>query len=193
MTSGLDLLLGLLAVPGSRDIDGEEIRGITRLQKLLFLILMEDDFKDRIDTDFIYHPYNFGPYSSVLLSELEALRTAELVTMEKARLGSIMEMVDRTAVLLEEGDEREEEKFLEIYRITERGMRVWNGLVAKKFTPEEIKHIVSIKRRFNDMAVDDLIRHVYERYPDYTTRSKIIEEVFGLGIRPDLTPFDREE
>ena len=52
------------------------------MQKLLFLILMDNDFKDRIGTDFNYHPYNFGPYSSVLLSELEALKTAEIVTME---------------------------------------------------------------------------------------------------------------
>lgn len=193
MISGLDLLLGLLAVPGSRDVDGEEIRGITRLQKLIFLILMEDDFKDRITTDFDYHPYNFGPYSSVLMSELDILRSADLISIEKARLGSIMEMVDRTAVQLEEDNDREVSKYLEIYRISERGIRVWKGLVAAKYSPEMIEFVTSIKRRFNDIPLDDLIKHVYERYPDYTTRSKIIEEVFGLGIQPDLTPFEREE
>ncbi len=193
MTSGLDLLIALLAVPGSTDEPGEAIHGITRLEKLVFLVLKEGDLEPSIDTPFNYKPYDYGPYSTQVLKEVETLNTVDLIKIEKVPFRSIKEVIDKEAAMFDMDDDREFERVLEIYRITQKGLRVWEGVVRDKFSKEEIETISRIKRQYNSMDLDQLLRTVYERFPKYTTESKIIKEIFGHGSRPDLTPFEREE
>ena len=45
--SGADLIIALLCSPGKSGKSGEEVRGITRLEKLLFLLMREGGFEDK--------------------------------------------------------------------------------------------------------------------------------------------------
>ena len=193
MLSGLDLLIALLSIPGFTNRDGEEIRGITRLVKLVFLLLKQGDFESKIDTEYDYKAYDYGPYSSRVIKELDMLETANLVKIRKVPLPSIKEIIDREAALHDLGDDYDEEKYLEVYSITERGLDVWEGVVKKKLSNDDIDQIRDIKTRFNGMELEKLLRYVYEEYPDYIVESKIIQDIFGYGSRPSLTPFEREE
>ena len=192
MTSGLDLLIALFAVPGSTHEPGEAIRGITRLEKLVFLVLKEGGLEPRIDTSFDYRPYDYGPYSTQVLKEVETLNTADLIKIEKVPLRSIKEMIDREAAMFGMDEGRGFEKVLEVYRMTQRGMRVWEGVVRDKFSKVDIEIISRIKGKYNSMDLDQLLRTVYERFPEYTTETTMLKEIFGIGRRPDLTPFVRD-
>ena len=192
MTSGLDLLIAMLAVPGSTGEPGEAIRGITRLEKLVFLVLKEGGLESRIDTPFEYKPYDYGPYSTQVLKEIETLTTVNLIEIEKVPLRSIKEVIDGQAARLGTGGDREFERVLEVYRITQRGLRIWEGVVRSKLSREDIETISRIKREYNSMDLDQLLRTVYEKFPEYTAETTMLKEIFGFGTRPDLTPFVRD-
>ena len=192
MTSGLDLLIAMLAVPGSTGEPGEAIRGITRLEKLVFLVLKEGGLESRIDTPFEYKPYDYGPYSTQVLKEIETLTTVNLIEIEKVPLRSIKEVIDGQAARLGTGGDREFERVLEVYRITQRGLRIWEGVVRSKLSREDIETISRIKREYNSMDLDQLLRTVYEKFPEYTAETTMLREIFGFGTRPDLTPFVRD-
>lgn len=71
-----DLLLVLLYAPGRTGRLGEPIDGITRLQKLMFLLQNEKSLP-RLLTDakqYMYSPYKMGPYSADLRKALLAGR-----------------------------------------------------------------------------------------------------------------------
>ena len=192
MTSGLDLLIAMLAVPGSTGEPGEAIRGITRLEKLVFLVLKEGGLESRIDTPFEYKPYDYGPYSTQVLKEIETLTTVNLIEIEKVPLRSIKEVIDGQAARLGTGGDGEFERVLEVYRITQRGLRIWEGVVRGKLSREDIETISNIKREYNSMDLDQLLRTVYEKFPEYTAETTMLREIFGFGTRPDLTPFVRD-
>ena len=192
MTSGLDLLIAMLAVPGSTGEPGEAIRGITRLEKLVFLVLKEGGLESRIDTPFEYKPYDYGPYSTQVLKEIETLTTVNLIEIEKVPLRSIKEVIDGQAARLGTGGDGEFERVLEVYRITQRGLRIWEGVVRGKLSREDIETISNIKREYNSMDLDQLLRTVYEKFPEYTAETTMLKEIFGFGTRPDLTPFVRD-
>jgi hypothetical protein len=155
--------------------------------------LKEAGLEDRMSTKFDYQAYDFGPYSSVVVKEIEALKTVNLIDIRTVPLTSVKEIVDRHAVDLELDRTPSETKEVEIYRINERGLRIWRELVRQRVPPEIQDRLVDLKRRFNQMDLDDLLNYMYQAYPKYAEKSKIMKELFGLGSRPELTPFERFE
>ena len=67
-----------------------------------------------------------------------------------------------------------------------------SGVVRGKFSKVDIETISRIKGKYNSMDLDQLLRTVYERFPEYTTETTMLREIFGYGRRPDLTPFVRD-
>ena len=193
MFPGVDLLVALVSLPGKTGPGPEEVRGITRLEKLVFLALEEAGFKDVVDTDYDYQAYDFGPYSTKVVQELEALKAMGVISVRAIPLGSINEIVDREAVRLAVGDEPTHERTVEVLAISERGLRVWNEIVRKKIAQARWMRLQELKERYNSTDLESLLRYVYSTYPEFTVKSWIAKQLFGMGRRPQLKAFDREE
>ncbi|MCH8242698.1 MAG: hypothetical protein IH897_08820, partial [Planctomycetes bacterium] len=74
------LLLLLLGLDGP-SVTAKGIGGITRLQKLLFLLWKEADIQE-VESCFQFKPYKAGPYSRKLYDELELLENLALIQSE---------------------------------------------------------------------------------------------------------------
>ena len=86
------MLMMLLAAPGSRGEEGEPVQGTTRLQKLLFLMEHEARIKPTKGKDFDFTPWKFGPVSKELYDDLEKLENLGLLASEPVSQASPTEL-----------------------------------------------------------------------------------------------------
>ncbi|MFA5771118.1 MAG: type II toxin-antitoxin system antitoxin SocA domain-containing protein [Thermoplasmata archaeon] len=188
-----DLMVLLFYAKGSSGQQNEEIYGITRLEKLMYLFLREGGFQNVLSKEINYEAYDFGPYSSEIYDLLESLKGMDIVKVREQNITNIKEIVDAYYAEAKGQIEKISGKRMEVYSLkTDRGFRVAKMLLAR-VAPEEIQRIEDIKKKYNQIALDDLLRYVYTTYPESAKKSKIIENILGFGKRPDLKPFEREE
>jgi hypothetical protein len=76
-----DLIL-LLLEANERLLHKDAISGITRLEKLLFLLKNETDFEG-IANFFIFEPHNFGPFSKQVYEAVDFLEGCELIQVRE--------------------------------------------------------------------------------------------------------------
>jgi uncharacterized protein YwgA len=191
--SGADLIIALLYAPGNTGKPSEEIRGITRLEKLLFLLLKEAGFEKKTSGELVFEAYDFGPYSGEVVDILDALKADGLVAGRVEELQSYSEVVDGLMVSGRyEESAAEKPRTVEIYALTERGKRVGDALFTG-LAPEERRALQSIKKRFNAIELNELLEYVYKRYPGMIRKSKILDKILGFGSRPDLPAFEHGE
>lgn len=178
--SDLDLLLLLLFVN-----DQEEIVGITRLEKIIFLLIQESRFK-KFQKDFKYEEYDYGPWSSQILDNIEALGSYGLMNIEERPL-SILEKdyyQDEVEINFDLIKEFHENKTL-AYSLTSVGFKVSQKLF-ESIKNKEKEIIQEIKSKYNKMPLRQLIRYVYHYYPGYTKKSVIKDQVKKLSLVEEL-------
>jgi len=188
--SAVDLMVLLLYAN-----KGGEIRGITKLEKLIYLLLKEGDFEDYPDIlgEYSYKPYDFGPYSEGVYDNIEALKSMNMIGVREDKFENFREVVDGMIYRYNEDEEYlPEQKIVEIYKLNERGRKVAEHL-EKTLTPDERGNIEDIKVKYNKMSLKELLHYVYTKYPESTAKSKIVNRILGFGRRPELKPFKREE
>ncbi len=171
-----DLVVLLLGAPTRLKQLTGRINGITRLEKLVFLLERELPQLDAFlveSADFESH--NFGPFSAKIYSAVEVLGAANLLEERHAEASSQAESWEESALIgTDHGDEYLERQF----RLTERGRRYYHVLVQD--LPPELPELVGqLKTRFGAIPLRQLIRYVYTRYQDFTDKSLIREEVLG--------------
>ena len=192
--SAADLMVLLIYSKGQTEKINEEINGITRMEKLMYLLLKEGDFEKVFSKDITFEAYDFGPYSAEIYDLLESLKEMRIITAREKKISNIKDIID---IYIAEAEGQIEEtvgNIMEIYSLTEdRGFTIAKRLLKERVTKEEFERIEQIKANYNAMKLDDLLRYVYKTYPDSTKKSKIIEKILGFGKRPDLKSFEREE
>jgi uncharacterized protein YwgA len=174
--TAMDILLVILYA-GKRG--AEKIAGITRLEKLVFLLAKETSIAKLVDNNFRYEPYHFGPYSAEVIDNIDALKEIGLVKAETVPSKSYVEESDRYEVgaQVRESDadtirtKRNNNK-MEIFELTDDGMKVAEALF-KSMKPQEQQEVTQLKTRFNSVELRQLLRYVYKKYPESTTESKI--------------------
>ena len=178
--SDLDLLLLLLYVNNQ-----EEIIGITRLEKLIFLLIQEKRFK-KFQKEFGYIEYDYGPWSSQIIDNIEALSSYGLVEIEERSLPVFEKDYYQDDIELDLDLIREfyENKTL-AYSLTPNGIKVSQELFASLIDKEK-QVIQRIKNQFNKMPLRQLIRHVYHFYPEFTKKSIIKDKVQKLSLEEEL-------
>lgn len=187
-------MVALFYSPGHTDMYFEEIKGITRLEKIVYLLLKEGGFEDKLADSFDYEAYDYGPYSGVVYDLVEALENIGLLTIERKETTDFRENIDEIFLEYSEDQNPTLDKHIDIFKMDEeKGKKVWEEGVKNKFTEEDIRKIREIKERYNGMELNELLKYVYKKYPSSTKKSKILNEILGFGTKPDLTPFLREE
>ena len=166
-----DIILLLLTAPTRWSQAQYRINGITRLEKLLFLITKECLHDTAVGEPFEFVAYHYGPYSREVYEAVELLGEAELVREDRAFTDSDL---DRAEELLY-SDMTTEISYERQFVLTDKGK-----IVAKHLAdlyPQLQKKIERIKDQYAGLTLQNLIFHVYSHYPDYTERSVIRDKI----------------
>lgn len=191
----LMLLLGLDA-RGSVSEDG--VGGITRLQKLLFLLWKEAGIQE-VDRGFQFTPYKAGPYSRKLYDELELLENLGFIRSEVQGQATEAEAAEIEDLSFEQlmgddaapfhdvatrsragtADSFEERRFT----LTSQGVEAVKNLLNAPDTKPFVEGIRKIKSKFANYSLQDLLYHVYTNYEKegWTSESEIRDMVMRKG------------
>ncbi len=160
--------------------------GITRLEKLIFLLENETDFEG-LGTFFLFEPHNFGPFSKGVYSAVEFLEGCDLIEVREKSYPSLYATSDEVKLMSELLDGNVPSFALTESQITERQFLLTdNGrTVATKIRgavlhrrPADIKGLDLVIKKYGHLPLNHLIRYVYRQYPAMTVKS----------IHPEATP-----
>ena len=170
-----DAIILLLGAPGATERDTGRIEGITRLEKLLFLLEKETDATNWLKEDAQFRSDNFGPFSAKAYQEIENLTAYGLVKDSATLSDSAEDTWESEHIIGEPTPERFATRNLEL---TDKGRRYYAALLAE--LPPQAESVVSdLKRRFGAIPLRRLIRYVYQQHPEFTDKSVIREEILG--------------
>lgn len=184
---GADYLLLLLYLNNK-----EPIKGAVRLTKMMFLFEKQivPALKERgLESDKLpeFFAYNYGPFSKDIYQQLDLFKSINFIKIEdmysEEELASVDNMIENEFVdECFEGDiELKTESNYWLYRIADEG----SGFVESELLPnikEEHQSLLEqFKRKITDMPIKKLLHYVYTKYPEYTDKSLIKEEVLNNG------------
>jgi uncharacterized protein len=171
-----DLILLLLAAE-TRDPDARfKCEGITRLEKLLFLLEKETDIATEISEGFAFEPYHFGPYSKEVYDAVDFLEALRLLTETRVDASSGLDIEEEIQVLDESDLNEDGEYILRRLELSKDGKDIAR-ILSQQLSPKGKKAMSDIKERYGSMPLRQLLRYVYSSYPDYAEKSKIRDSV----------------
>lgn len=157
-------------VPGLKD----RLEGITRLEKLIFLLEMEPEVGRLLTEKPDFKPHHFGPFSAAIYQAVEILKAAGLLE-ETGRLSESPEDSWESANLIL-GDDAE--YATRDFSLTEKGRSYYQALAAE-LPKHAVRAASKLKDQFGALPLRQLIRYVYEGYPRFAERSIIREKILG--------------
>ena len=98
-----DILLLLLLAMSEKS--KQRVAGITRIEKLMFLLQRETVFSGKVHEKFDFKPWKFGPFSKEIYEDLDLLVSAGLVDVEERELANYVEYMQQAYVEYMEQDE----------------------------------------------------------------------------------------
>jgi len=136
------------------------------LIKELFLLKMTYGVKDM---EYSFIPYWYGPFCPEIYADLQGLQ-------ETGEVGSAASPGG------------------EVLSLTPEGVRRAQALEAH-VAPETLRRLRDCKGRYNPMPFEDLVAYVYDRWPEFTTRSlksttTVMEEFRNQARRAGITEAD---
>jgi predicted DNA binding CopG/RHH family protein/uncharacterized protein YwgA len=162
-----ELMVFLLHSPGRQGDDA--IRGMTRLQKLLFVI--EQRLAEEHSN---FYAYDYGPYSDQVPDAVEALKLAGFLRGSegvKAQRPSFAEMVASA-------EQRSGPGINEEFALSERGHQAAERLRQSSRAYSQLSvYIREIRKEWDTPQLDELVDRVYADWPSYADKSLIREEV----------------
>ena len=190
MTSRLNLLLLTLGVDETGKLLNE-FKGITRLQKLIFLYEREEMPKSQREV-YTFRPYKAGPFSKELYADIEFLENLGLVESVDVSTALPEEFIE-DEFFAEETDEFDGITFETLmggvqnssprnydgrcFRLTEKGRAEVQRLLGDPTIDICMDGIKKIKSKYSYLSLTDLLYYVYTKYPESATESEIKEQV----------------
>jgi hypothetical protein len=168
--SGVDVVLALLYAPGITGRPAEPVQGITRLQKLLFLLWKEGAFYEDVPQLYNFKAYDFGPCMDDLYDDLEFAEDIGLVQITEVPSGNEFEGADEEAFLRDFGFRWAKRDTRRDFELTKTGAQAAKE-IYHALEEQKRKRLDQIKRRFNSMPFFDLLRYVYRKYPAFAKKS----------------------
>ncbi len=185
--SGMKAILVLLYSKGISGRLHEEIVGRTKLEKLLFLLGREG----LPLADYEFEACDFGPCSDRMYDDIEVLEGYGWIGSKPWEYENVIEALD-----FEDHREKEEESIkVEIFFLTEdkgieKGKKAFLSLSSQH---QEI--VTRVKKEFNSKSLMEILRYVYEKYPEFAEKSRIRSKVLApskFGAVKDIPSFVRE-
>src|SRR5262249_17416853 len=148
------------------------IRGMTRLQKLLFVIQQHLDPESST-----FYAYNYGPFDDRVVDSTNALRERGfLAGAEQPTTSEKPSFADMMAIVMHRAGPSPSEPVT--FELTAPGHEAAERLRRSSDAYDTLyARIQALRREWDSPNVADLVARVYERWPDYTNRSIIKDEV----------------
>lgn len=170
-----DLIVLLLGAPSESPLLRDRLNGITRLEKLIFLLEEEHDL-ERLMREFgDFEAHHFGPFSSKVYSAVETLVAAGLLQERTVPTGSSEDSWETANLIgINEGVSYAERQF----RLTDRGKKYYAALLRE--VPKDIPvRLGRFKDQFGAVPLRNLVRYVYQNYEKFTDKSLIRKQILG--------------
>lgn len=160
-----ELMVLLLHAPNR---SGEEaVRGVTTLQKLLFVLEQKLGAQGSR-----FYAYNFGPFSEEVNDAADALRLAGFLRGGEAAASGPPSFAEMASTVIERSGSRDQP---EIFALNEQGHEAAERLRRSGAAYEQLfQYVRSIRAEWDTPA---LIERVYEEFPKYAEKSLIRGEV----------------
>lgn len=165
-----DLMVLLLHSPGYGG--GEAIRGMTRLQKLLFVIEQK-----LASSDSRFYAFNYGPFNEEVNDAAEALRLAGFMSGTQPikpalpTFAEMMETAERRSGPRDPGSP-------EVFALTPSGHDAAERLRQSSEAYKRLfEYVGEVRKDWDTPDLNDLVHRVYETWPKYAEKSKIREVV----------------
>jgi len=183
-----DAVVLLLGVPSQVPRLSGRLEGVTRLEKMIFLLERETHLGAYLTEDANFIAYNFGPFSPKVYQEVETLAAAGLLVDTATPTDNTADSWERFAAIDAAQDAPPEDPYAtRDFALTQLGQRYYEAL-ASQLPSTAIEELTSFKDKFASVPLRQLVRYVYENYPDYTKRSLIRDDI--LGQPPSHDGFD---
>jgi uncharacterized protein YwgA len=156
------------------------VEGITRLEKLLFLLNVEKKLLATVPEGEQFHfvPFRMGPWTQEVYDEVDFLESLGLLTKsdrsdrspaddvhdEELFDSAVIGKWQRASAISAAGSET--------FQLTEAG-RVRAAQLWRSLSEDERKAIAEVKRKFNRMNLRQFLRYVYKQHPQFATESEI--------------------
>lgn len=187
-----DLVMLLISLGRDDQLD-QSLGGVTRLTKYLFLLEKEGGVQAEKDA-FRFEPYKAGPFSAKLYDDLEFLENLGLLESRvtgRATEGEAAE-VERLSIddLFHDPATDAENQSGDVYAdafeerefsLTQEGVNQIQKLTADPEYRPVMDAVRRVKSRFANHSLDDLLRYVYDKYPEMATESEIRDKVMRRG------------
>jgi len=170
-----DAIVLVLGAPGSTDPQGY-LAGVTRLEKLIFLLERETPVRDWMTDKADFRSWRFGPFSSKVYGAADTLAAAGLIRDSASNAPNTEDRWESLGALMDEGDV--DPYTTRTFELTDRGTRYYAALLAELPTGAE-QILTDFKRKFARLPLRQLVRYVYQRYPQYTDKSEIRDQILG--------------
>lgn len=170
-----DLIVLLLGAPARSPALRDRVEGITRLEKLVFLLENETDLDQLLTetADFVGH--NFGPFSVKVYQAVETLEAAGLLT-DSASVSPTEEDSWEIDNLI--GESEASAYTTRDFELTDLGRQYYAAVLAE-LPPRTEEKLSTFKDRFGGLPLRQLIRYVYTRYPQLAENSLIKKDILG--------------
>jgi len=176
-----DLVLLILGAPTDVVAAQDRIEGITRLEKLAFLLERESEFHSaaQIASDHLdFRAYHYGPYTRELYDAVDFLAAIGLITESARATNSRLEQAEEMeATDAAEFGAGEGAPYTEkIVKLTDKGRYV-SKVLADRVGSDAVAQVTELKNRFAGLPLRVLLQHVYAGHEDMTTNSRIKNEL----------------
>lgn len=128
-----------------------EVKGSTRLEKLLFLL--KEEFKVVGEDFYHFTPYLFGPFSPEALNDARLLRDAGLIEIKEETFD--IPLLSDWIIIRKS------------YRLTRAGMEVAKRLFEDLKERAELREVFRKLQHYNTQPLNVLLNYIYEKYPEY--------------------------
>jgi len=189
VTSSKDLLMHLLYAKGHTGKQCEPVRGRTRMMKMVFLFEKELSRKFNLDKAIAkealpeFSAYDFGPFSSQVFSDLEFLVDMSFVSPRSVQDSRVVMEESMEYSYWQAGADDESEdagpQHEEDFSLTALGQQFVKEGHAGQLTIRQQEVLDEFKARCTSASLRALLRYVYTKYPDTTTKSRIRDEILA--------------
>ncbi|KPG44026.1 hypothetical protein [Mycobacteroides immunogenum] len=168
-----DAIVLLLGAPSSPQLNGE-IQGITRLEKLIFLLERETSADSWMTESADFKPYNYGPFSAKVYRAVDMLEAAGLLVDSARDSKSGEDSWEKGNAIYDSADI--DPYTTRDFKLTTLGWRYYEKL-ENALTRDQRDDLSKFKSQFASIPLRQLVRYVYERYDTFTEKSLIREDV----------------
>jgi hypothetical protein len=168
-----DAIVLVLGAAGGQERPGY-LEGVTRLEKLIFLLERETPVREWMTETGDFRSWRFGPFSSKVYEAADTLAAAGLIKDSANKAANVEDRWEAVNALI---DAQELDPYTtRTFELTERGQQYYKALL-QELPPEAPQVLERFKAKFARLPLRQLVRYVYQRYPQFTDRSEIKDEI----------------